>query len=140
MSRDCVFCRIIAGELPCARVYEDQDTLAILDIAPVVKGHTLVIPKRHSSRITDTPDDVLARLIAAARRVVRAQARALQADGANVTQANGAVAGQIVPHIHFHVIPRSEARGDRGKWTGGSYASPEEMRQTAESLRAAMED
>lgn len=139
MDQDCIFCKIIAGELPSAKVYEDDDTLAFLDIAPVVKGHALVIPKQHCSSIMDTPPEVLARTIAVVRTVARAQVDALGADGMNVTQANGQIAGQVVPHIHFHVIPRFARDGAPHQWQQRKYDDNEEMSGFAGKIRSAME-
>jgi len=133
MGHECVFCRIIAGELPAEKVYEDGDVVAFMDISPVAKGHTLVVPKAHSDPITETPDAVLAKVIAVVRKVARAQFQTLKADGVSVSQANGQAAGQEVPHIHFHVIPRFEGSGRQ--WTPGKYDSPDEMRQYATRLR-----
>lgn len=136
MSQDCIFCKIVKGDIPCARVYEDADVLAFMDINPVVKGHTLVVPKVHCDPITETPDEVLARLVAAVRRVARAQFQALRADGISVSQANGRAAGQEIPHIHFHVIPRFDGQGRQ--WHPGKYDSVAEMEQFAARLRAVM--
>jgi histidine triad (HIT) family protein len=138
MSSDCIFCRIVAGELPCAKVYEDEDSLAFMDIGPVVKGHTLVVPKKHFDPITATPPAVLQQVILVVQRIARAQVAGLGAAGINVTQANGKLAGQIIPHIHFHVIPRFEADGHHWNWTPGKYASQAELgdfaRRIADSL------
>jgi histidine triad (HIT) family protein len=138
MSSDCIFCRIVAGEVPSARVYEDSDTLAFMDIGPVVKGHTLVIPKGHYDRITDTPPEVLQKLILVVKRIAAAQVRGLSADGVNVTQANGKPAGQVVPHIHFHVIPRFNSDGHHWNWTPRKYDSPEEMQALAAKIGRAV--
>jgi len=138
MSEDCVFCKIVAGELPAARVYEDTDTLAFLDIGPVVKGHTLVVPKQHFDPITGTPPDVLQKLIVTVQRVARAQFSALKAEGVNVSQANGKVAGQIVPHVHFHVIPRFSQDGHSRNWSPRTYDSDAEMNNFADRIRGAM--
>jgi histidine triad (HIT) family protein len=135
MKQDCIFCKIVAGELPSARVYEDDHTLAFLDIAPVVKGHTLVIPRTHHDRITDAPDEVLAHVVAAVSRVARALVASLGADGFNVTQANGEIAGQVVPHLHFHVIPRFARDGRVRHWKQGSYDGADEMAALAETIR-----
>jgi len=135
---DCIFCRIVAGELPCTKVFEDEDTLAFMDIAPVVKGHALVIPKQHSESIHDTPEDVLRKLITVVRRIAGAQVGGLGADGVNVTQANGKVAGQVVPHIHFHAIPRFENDGHSWNWRQLEYDNPEEMSACADKIRAAL--
>jgi len=140
VSSECIFCKIAAGELSSAKVYEDTDIIAFLDIAPVVKGHTLVVPRKHFSLITDTPPDLLAKAIKVARRIAVAQVAALNADGLNVTQANGEIAGQVVPHIHFHVIPRFEKDGPPPQWQQGEYSSPEEIHSIAERLRLAVED
>jgi len=134
MNNDCIFCKIVKGEIPAARVMETPEILAFMDINPVMKGHTLVIPKQHYDPITETPDPVLGHLMAAVRKIVRAQMQALGALGVNVTQANGALAGQCVPHIHFHVIPR--CAGDAGvfNWTPGKYSSPGEMQTWADKI------
>jgi histidine triad (HIT) family protein len=139
MNGDCIFCKLVAGEIPAAKVYEDEHTLAFMDIGPVVKGHTLVVPKQHSDPITGTPDEVLQRLIVVCKKVAQAQVDALGADGMNVTQANGRVAGQVVPHIHFHVIPRFEKDGHHGNWIPKTYDSPAEMEAFAAKIRGAME-
>jgi histidine triad (HIT) family protein len=123
----CVFCEIIANRLPAVRIYEDEDVLALLDIGPVVKGHTLVIPKLHYDPIMETPPMTLQKMIVVVRRIARAQVRALQAEGVSVSQANGKVAGQVVPHIHFHVIPRFKDYGDVRHWTAGHYDDSTEM-------------
>jgi histidine triad (HIT) family protein len=138
MQDECIFCRIVAGDLPCAKVYEDEHTIAFMDIGPVIKGHTLVVPKAHHNPLMETPDEVLARLIAVVRRVATAIQAGLGADGINVTQANGGVAGQVVPHIHFHVIPRFESDGHHFNWTPGSYDSPEQMEEFAGRIRSAL--
>ena len=133
MSNECIFCRIIAGAVPADKVYEDGDVVAFMDINPVAKGHTLVVPKAHSDPITETPDAVLAKVIAVVRKVARAHFQALKAEGVSVAQANGRAAGQEVPHLHFHVIPRVEGSGRQ--WTPGKYDSPAEMNQYATRIR-----
>ena len=138
MNPDCVFCKIVHGQVPAAKVYEDQEVLAFMDIGPVAKGHTLVIPKTHHDPITDTPVEVLCQLITVVQRIARAQLKALQADGINVTQANGKPAGQVVPHIHFHVIPRFASDGHRGNWIPNQYDSPAEMQAFADRIRKAL--
>lgn len=136
MSHQCVFCRIIKGELPASKVYEDEHVVAFMDINPVAKGHALVVPKAHHDLITDTPDEVLARLVAVVRKIARAQFAALRAEGVSVSQANGRAAGQEVPHIHFHVIPRFEASGRH--WVPGRYENAAEMQDYAARLSAAV--
>jgi len=138
MTADCVFCKIVAGQIPASRVYEDEDTLAFMDIGPVTRGHTLVIPKKHYDPITETPPDVLATVIATVRKIARAQTTGLGAQGVNVTQANGALAGQVVPHLHFHVIPRSDQDAPPRNWHPGRYDSDAEREAFASRLRAAL--
>jgi histidine triad (HIT) family protein len=137
MKTDCIFCKIIAGDVPATKIYEDADVLAFLDIAPVVKGHTLVIPKPHHADIASTPPEVLAKLIGVVRKVARAQLTGLGAQGISVSQANGAIAGQVVPHIHFHVIPRFEGNGRPIQWKQTQYDSADEMQEVAVKIKAA---
>lgn len=139
MSTDCIFCRIVAGEVPCTKVHETDRILAFMDIGPIVKGHTLVIPKEHFENITETPAELLGDMAAEIKRVAAAQLSGLSADGINVTQANGAVAGQVVPHIHFHVIPRFEDDGHQWNWNPRSYRDNDEMAGYAERIARALE-
>ncbi|NLG35645.1 MAG: HIT family protein [Lentisphaerae bacterium] len=135
---DCLFCKIVAGTIPSAKIYEDDDVLAFMDIGPLVRGHALVIPKVHHDPLADTPDDVLAKVIAVVRRVARAQMIGLGADGVNIHQANGAAAGQVVPHLHFHVVPRFNHDGHHWNWTPHPYADPSEMAALGERIRNAL--
>jgi histidine triad (HIT) family protein len=108
----CVFCEIVAGTAPAIRVYEDDDFLGILDIRPFTRGHTLVVPKRHSVDLTDTPADTLAGMLAVGQHVARAtRLSALGATGNNIAINDGKSAMQTVFHIHLHVIPRRD--GDK---------------------------
>ena len=138
MSADCIFCRIVDGALPATKVYEDADTLAFMDIGPIVKGHTLVIPRQHYDPITQTPEPVLAKLLAVVKKIAQAQMNGLRAEGVNVIQSNGAAAGQVVPHLHFHVIPRYRADGHHWNWAAKKYAQPEEMQRLAAAMQAAL--
>lgn len=106
MKNNCVFCAIAANEIPSFKVYEDNLVLAYLDINPFSKGHTLVIPKEHSSGLLDTPDETLAALVARVKKVASHLKTALPCDGFNILQNNGEAAGQTVMHIHFHIVPR----------------------------------
>lgn len=101
-----IFCRIIDGEIPCVKVYEDDDVLAILDISQTTKGHTLVIPKAHFSDFLSAPKEILDKVFAVAQRIGQAQISMLGAKGVNILSNVGAEAGQSVPHFHVHVIPR----------------------------------
>ena len=106
MKNDCIFCAIAAGEIPSFKVYEDDIVLAYLDINPFSKGHTLVIPKAHSTGLLDTDDAVLAAVVARVKKVAAHLRAALPCDGFNILQNNGEAAGQTVRHLHFHIIPR----------------------------------
>ena len=138
MSANCIFCKIVAGEIPAAKVYEDVDVLAFMDIGPIIKGHTLVIPKQHFDPLTATPEPVLAKLMAVVKKIATAQMNGLKADGVNVVQANGTAAGQVVPHIHFHVIPRYATDGHRWNWAAKKYEDPAEMQQLATAIKATL--
>lgn len=138
MKNECIFCRIVAGELPAVKIYSDDTVIAFMDINPVQKGHALVIPRKHYDPITATPDEVLAAMIRAAKAVAAAQIAALGAIGINVTQANGAAAGQIVPHIHIHIIPRCPNAADPGNWQPSAYRDNDEMQQYGTLLREAI--
>jgi histidine triad (HIT) family protein len=139
MSDDCIFCKIVAGEIPATKIYEDDQVLAFMDIGPIIKGHALVIPKKHYDPLMATPDDVLARCIAVARQVAKAQQNELGADGVNLHQANGAAAGQEVAHLHFHVIPRYKDDGHHWNWNAGKYDSMDEMIALGRRLQSALE-
>lgn len=136
--QDCVFCKIIAGQIPSCRIFEDEDTIAFMDTGPVVKGHLLVAPKKHYLDILATPPEVLAKLIMIVRKIAAAQKRALQADGVNIMQSNGRAAGQVVDHIHFHVIPRFTADGHHWNWKSKQYADNNEMQSLADKIKNAL--
>ena len=138
MNSDCIFCQIIAGQLPSTTVYEDPHTLAFLDIAPIVKGHTLVIPKTHHDPLLDTPGPILEQLILVVRKIARAMRTGLDAAGINITQANGPLAGQIVPHVHFHIIPRFN--DDQHSWATpqGEYDNDDDRRRFATRIQSAI--
>ena len=108
MKNDCVFCAIAAGEIPCFKVFEADFALAYLDINPFSEGHTLVIPKAHTTGLLDTPEETLAALLARVKKVAAHIKTALGCDGFHILQNNGAAAGQTVGHIHFHIVPRRE--------------------------------
>lgn len=103
---NCIFCKIVAEELPCYKIYEDDDFLAFLDIQPISKGHTLIIPKKHYENFATTPSDLLAKMIKVVHLVGLAVQKATNADGFNIGLNNGSAAGQIIMHTHFHIIPR----------------------------------
>lgn len=127
---DCVFCGIGRGAIPCHRIWESEAALAFLDIGPLAKGHTLLIPKRHFQDIRDVSEDVLHAMLAESPKLADAVMRATGASGLNLLQNTGRSSGQEVPHIHFHLIPRIEGDGLGYRWNAGRYAENE-----AESVR-----
>ncbi len=135
---DCIFCKIVAGELPSHKVYEDEATLAFLDINPATRGHTLVVPKEHATTIFDLPEEALTATARATQAVARILQRVLQPDGLNVIQNNGHAAGQVVMHYHVHLVPRREGDGSIRLWRPGATdhaafaALAEELRQARE--------
>jgi len=105
---DCIFCKILAGEIEAKVLYEDDQTMALLDAFPLVEGHTLVIPKAHHEHLQDMPADVAQNWFQAIHQTVEKLQTAMEAQGMTVGLNNGKVAGQVVPHVHMHLIPRFE--------------------------------
>ena len=132
---DCVFCKIVAGEIPCFKVYEDDATLAFMDINPVGDGHVLVIPKAHFADVVAVSEDAIGAVAAAARKVARAVQAALAPPGLNLMQCNGEAAAQSVQHFHMHVIARRIDDGLNMNWpiVPGDMAA---IAATAERIRA----
>jgi histidine triad (HIT) family protein len=108
---DCVFCKIVKGEIKSYTVYEDNTVKAILDINPINEGHTLVIPKDHYTDIFDIDEKVLKDIISAAKRLAKKYKTMLNADGVNLVQSSGEAAQQEVPHFHLHIVPRYKGDG-----------------------------
>ncbi|EMA34156.1 HIT family protein [Haloarcula japonica] len=113
MSEDCIFCQIVAGDIPGRTVYEDDTVLAFLDANPLSPGHTLVIPKAHHERLNDTPADVAGAVMSTLYELVPAVESAVDAPASTVAFNNGEEAGQEVPHVHGHIVPRFEDDGGR---------------------------
>jgi histidine triad (HIT) family protein len=134
VSANCIFCRIILGEIPSTKIYEDVTTFAFMDINPGTRGHALVIPKQHAVDIHDVPPDVLGDMARTAQRVATAAKQHLGCGGVNLVQSSGAVAFQSVFHIHIHVIPRYEGDGVRLPWTP-KPGDKNEIADLAEKLR-----
>jgi histidine triad (HIT) family protein len=131
---NCIFCKIIKGELPSTKIYEDDLVYAFLDIAPINKGHTLVIPKEHHVSCSTIPEDIAGRMMKTAGKIGIAMKRALDADGFNLHLADGQCAGQVVMHAHIHVVPRDVEDGFHWNWRQQQYESDEERDATAESI------
>jgi histidine triad (HIT) family protein len=103
---ECIFCKIVKGEIPCFKVYEDEKVLAFEDINPIAEGHTLVIPKNHAENLFEIAEDDLAAVHLASGRIARAIREALAPDGVATVQLNGKGVNQVVPHYHLHLVPR----------------------------------
>jgi histidine triad (HIT) family protein len=131
---DCLFCKISAKQIPSMPVYEDDAVYAFLDIHPVNPGHVLVVPKKHSSGLHDADAETLHRVIEAVQKVAKAVMEALGTDGFNIEENNGTIAGQVIPHLHFHIVPRRQDDGLK-HWPGHAYAEGE-AEQVAKRVRA----
>jgi histidine triad (HIT) family protein len=138
MTRDCVFCRIVADEAPASRVHEDDRAVAFLDVHPVHPGHTLVVPRRHLTDLRECDADLAAHLFAVSARLAPAIARAVGADAFNIWTAAGRAAGQTVFHLHLHVLPRfpGDVFGPRLPKDGLGEAARAELDRVAERIRA----
>jgi histidine triad (HIT) family protein len=117
----CVFCRIVAEDIPALRVFETDEVLAFLDVNPLADGHTLIVPKAHVVRLEEMSGEMLSRLTSVIPDIARAVIAATSATGYNVLQNNGRDAGQEVQHVHFHIIPRRPADGLGYRWQAGKY-------------------
>ena len=134
-DKDCIFCLLANGDIPTAKVYEDDDLTVILDAGPATKGHALMLPKDHYKNITEVPQELAGKLVAIASKVGNAQMKALGAAGFNIVINTNEAAGQTVFHCHVHVIPRYE--GDAGiiSWVPGEAKDSEAVAaQIAASL------
>ena len=131
---DCIFCKIVAGELPATIVDEDDRTVSFMDINPGTRGHALVIPREHSHDLLGIPEDDLAACAAAAKRLAARQKEVLGADGVNLVNSCGSAAWQTVFHFHVHVIPRYEDDPLQLPWTPAP-GDADEIKATGEQLR-----
>ena len=113
---DCIFCKIIAGEIPSKTVYEDDNFKAILDISPASKGHVIILPKNHADNIFEISDEDASGIMIVAKKIAAKLKKVFACDGINILQNNGEVAGQTVFHLHVHVIPRYENDNIKIKW------------------------
>lgn len=131
---NCVFCKIVAGAIPAARVLETSEVIAFLDVGPLSHGHTLVVPKAHFATLPELPDELSAATAMVLPRVCRAVRSATGAEGLNVLVNVGRVAGQSVDHVHWHIIPRFANDSLRWPWPAGKYEG-----DAMETLRSAIE-
>lgn len=135
---DCIFCKIIAGEIPAQKVYEDDETLAFLDLNPVNIGHTLVMPKVHYTNLYETPDKTLMHIAPVIKKLAIAIKAALGADGINIEMNNDGVAGQLLFHTHIHIIPRFEGDGFV-HWRGARGYRDGEMVEIGEKIKKVLD-
>jgi histidine triad (HIT) family protein len=130
---DCLFCKIIAGEIPSYNIYEDGEITAFLDISPVNNGHTLVLPKKHVENLLEMDDETISSVFIKVRDISKAVMKSMNADGFNIEINNYKAAGQLVDHAHIHIVPRFESDGLR-HWPGKKLAE-QEMREIAEKIK-----
>jgi histidine triad (HIT) family protein len=133
---NCIFCKIIAGEIPSNKVYEDDLVLAFVDIAPINYGHILVIPKEHHVGSSSIPEETAGRMFKVGSRLGVALKRALDYDGFNLHLADGACAGQVVMHAHLHVVPRGVEDGFHWNWRQLNYETDALPIEIAEKIKS----
>jgi histidine triad (HIT) family protein len=120
-DEQCIFCKIVAGDIPAVKIYEDEVVFAFLDVNPISDGHTLVVPKAHFDRLHNCPAKLLAEITSPLGKIGKAVCDATNAEGYNVLCNNGKAAGQIVDHLHFHIIPRRNGDGVFDRWPAYRY-------------------
>lgn len=134
MMEDCVFCKIIAGKIPCAKISEDNEVLSFLDISPANKGHTLVIPKKHYETLADMPEKEFGKLMQTVHKIAKTINKNISPDAYNIHMSNGEAAGQIVKHAHVHIIPRYKTDNFSMSWTHKKYEEGE-MEKTLQKIK-----
>ncbi|XME02031.1 HIT family protein [Lachnospiraceae bacterium C1.1] len=133
MKDDCIFCKLANGVFETNTLYEDDDFRVILDAGPATKGHALILPKEHYANIYEIPDETAAKAMVLAKKMATEMTEKLNADGFNLVQNNGEVAGQTVFHFHLHLIPRYKDDGQKIGWKPGK-PSDEELKEIVETL------
>lgn len=139
MEHNCIFCKIVKGEIPCSKVYEDDLVLAFMDIAPINKGHILIIPKKHFLSLTSVPAEYLEAMMKIAPTIAQCAVREIDGDAFNLHLSNGQCAGQVVPHVHLHVIPRKATDGFNFGWRALTYEESTEKDELAEAIAKRIE-
>lgn len=134
---ECIFCKIVKGEIPSYKVYEDEKTLAFLDVNPINVGHTLIMPKNHVSKISMAEEEDLLALTKALKKVIKAVENSLGVDNLNVFVNQGRDAGQLIPHLHYHVVPRRKGDGVNFD-VPQRKLSEEEFKNVVEKIRSAI--
>lgn len=131
---ECIFCRIVAGKIPAAKIYEDNDVISFLDIMPANKGHCLVVPKKHAENLIEVGDDDLTAIIKATKKIARALSLSFGNGSYNLVMNNGKEAGQLVNHAHIHLIPRFQKDRLRIKWSHLKYEG-DEIKEYADKIK-----
>ena len=133
-NEDCLFCRIVSGDIPAAKVFEDDACVAFVDIGPVAHGHTLLIPKNHYATLREMSEQDAAATLRNLPRLARAVQDATGCEGVNILQNNGRVAGQTIGHVHFHIIPRNPNDAFQFNWPAGKYPQGR-LEELADAIR-----
>ena len=133
-DENCIFCKILAGEIPSTAVYEDDDFKAILDVNPAARGHVIILPKNHAANIFELPDEDASKIMIVAKKIATAIEKAYHCDGVNILQNNGEAAGQTVFHLHVHVIPRFKGDTVNIGWKQGDM--PEDLDAICKEIQA----
>ncbi len=132
--QDCIFCKIVSGQIPATKIYEDEVVVAFLDIGPISDGHTLVMPRQHVEKVHSCPPELLGQIWTRLGKIAGAVALAVGADGYNVLCNNGRAAGQVVDHLHFHIVPRKTGDGVFAQWPSYKYR-PGQVEIIADKIR-----
>ena len=131
---DCIFCKIVQGDIPATKVYEDDDFFGFLDIAPINKGHVLIIPKEHYETYLEMPEELSSKFGEVLHKVTKAVYDAVEPEGYNIFTNNYKIAGQEVPHLHFHILPRFKDDGFSFVWPHQKYDDTDEMEDFKEKI------
>lgn len=135
---NCIFCKILSGEIPSTTVYEDDDFKAILDVNPAARGHVIILPKKHAANIYELPDEDASKVMVVAKKIATAVRDAFHCEGVNILQNNGEAAGQTVFHLHVHVIPRFSGDTVNIGWKPGDM--PEDMDVIAAEIKGKLKE
>ncbi len=133
---NCIFCKIVEGELPSFKLYEDENVVSFLTIAPINEGHALVVSKKHYEDFFDTPKEILEQIINVGQKISIAIKQTIECSGINIVQNNGKSAGQEIMHYHMHIIPRNEDDGLE-QWHG-KQKTPDEIKLVSEKIKSAL--
>jgi len=133
-KEDCIFCKIIDGQIPSHKIYENESLLAFLDIFPLSYGHTVVIPKKHYYNFLDMPEDDMRDFFKDLKKISALIKKKLKIDGFNLVQNNFPAAGQVIPHFHFHIIPRMKGDGPLRMVPGKIQAKDEDLRKIIQKI------